>query len=196
MWPYFLRLAEEAESGLWGPQQVVWLERLEREHDNLRAALQWLVDQGRAELAARLAGALWRFWEAHNYLSEGRRWLETTLTMVNRVSHSLPEKRASVSIELRIKALNGAGILANDQGEYPCARELLEASLLLCRALGDKHGIATTLNHLAAVAWFQADHARHRAISEECYQLYHETGRSARHRQVARRFRRCGLDAR
>jgi non-specific serine/threonine protein kinase len=181
---YFLRLAEEAELALWGPQQVAWLERLEREHENLRGALQWSEQQGELELTARLAGALWRFWEAHNYLSEGRRWLELALNSfrlpiadcrLEEVDQSTIYNLRS-AMNLRVKVLNGAGILANDQGDYARARELLEESLLLCRAAGDKRSIAATLNHLAAVAWFQADHAQHRAISEECYNIYRELG--------------------
>ena len=75
---YCLSLAEEADVWLWGPQQAVWLERLELEHDNLRAALSWPLEDGpgegtsrRKEVALRLAGALDRFWFAHGHLSEG-----------------------------------------------------------------------------------------------------------------------------
>src|SRR5437867_1071258 len=78
---YFLRMAEAAEPELRGPQQVLWLETLEREHDNLRAALRWALDRREVETALRLAAALPRFWFGHGYLSEGRRWLNEALSI-------------------------------------------------------------------------------------------------------------------
>jgi len=68
---FFLTLAEEAEPRLRGPEDMEWLERLEAEHDNLRAALSWALERGEAEPGIRLAGALWRFWEARGYYGEG-----------------------------------------------------------------------------------------------------------------------------
>src|SRR5829696_5589621 len=77
---YFLALAEEAESGVEGAQQAVWLERLEEEHDNIRTALSWSLGQGGdAELALRMGAALGEFWYLRGYLGEGRRWLEEAL---------------------------------------------------------------------------------------------------------------------
>src|SRR5207244_4082998 len=72
---WFLGLAEQAEPELHRSEQLVWLERLEREHDNLRAALEWsMTEAGGAEAGLRLAGALRRFWEVRGYLQEGRGW--------------------------------------------------------------------------------------------------------------------------
>src|SRR5439155_21842661 len=76
---YYLALAEEAEPHLKGAQQVLWWRRLEREQENLRAALTWLIDQEEGELALRLSGVLWWFWNIRGYWSEGRRWLEAAL---------------------------------------------------------------------------------------------------------------------
>src|SRR5205807_2136443 len=75
---YYLALAEQAEPELSGSQQISWFERLEREHDNLRTALSWLLEQGSdgqsKELALRLGGALSQFWGIRGYVSEGRHW--------------------------------------------------------------------------------------------------------------------------
>ncbi len=78
---YYLALAEEAEPHLKGALQVQWWKRLEREMENLRAALAWLVGQGEGELSLRLSGALGRFWNIRGYWSEGRRWLEEALKL-------------------------------------------------------------------------------------------------------------------
>src|SRR5947207_760093 len=72
---HFLALAEEAEPNLTGEQRAEWLDRLEREHDNLRAALRSSIGAGDAPTALRLSGALWRFWHFRGHLSEGRAWL-------------------------------------------------------------------------------------------------------------------------
>jgi tetratricopeptide (TPR) repeat protein len=76
---YFLALAERAELELRGSRQVEWLERLERENDNLRAAMSWALDTGDTETAARLGWALWLFWRFHGHQREGRRWMEVLL---------------------------------------------------------------------------------------------------------------------
>ena len=112
---YYLVLAEEAERGSSGMDQAWWLERLETEHDNLRAALGWSLGGGGAELGLGLAAALWSFWYTHGHLSEGRRWLEGAIA-----ADSATTTRA------RAKALGGAGYIALFQGEYEAARRFLE----------------------------------------------------------------------
>ena len=76
---YFLSLAEVAFPELRGPHQLEWLDRLEPEHDNMRAALTWALERKEVELALRLGGALWWFWWMRGHNSEGRRWLEEAL---------------------------------------------------------------------------------------------------------------------
>ena len=128
---YFLTLAEVAFPELRGPDQLEWLERLEAEHDNMRAALTWALERKEAEVALRLGGALWWFWWMRGHNSEGRRWLEEALAIEGRV---LPEVRAM--------ALAGAGELATSQGNLDRAKEVCEEGLelLSARGKGDKGG--------------------------------------------------------
>ena len=112
---YFLALSEQAEPQLIGPRQAQWLELLEADHDNFRAALKWATN---SETRLRLAGGLWRFWAMRSYFSEGRSWL----------SGALARGRAE-SPRLRAKALNGLGFLATRQSDYQEASSLLNESL-------------------------------------------------------------------
>jgi predicted ATPase/DNA-binding CsgD family transcriptional regulator len=141
---FFVGLAEEAEAQLSGSDQARWLTRLQTEHGNLRKALSWLLGEGGdAELGVRLAAALWPFWFARGYLSEGRRWLEDAIL------RSSSEPGAALA---RARALNGAGSLATFQEEYDAAKALIEEGLVLNRELGDKEGVASSLSNLLGVA--------------------------------------------
>jgi tetratricopeptide (TPR) repeat protein len=117
---YFLTLAEEANPQFRGANQLQWVERLEAEHDNMRAALSWALDRNEVEVSLRLGGALWWFWSVRDYHSEGRHWLEAVLALDWRSS---PEVRAM--------ALAGAGELASEQGDYDRAQEACEEGLEL-----------------------------------------------------------------
>jgi tetratricopeptide (TPR) repeat protein len=146
---YYLALVEEAEPHLSRPEQAAWLDRLEREYDNLRVALRWCVKQAEAEMGLRLAGALWRFWFSRGHLDEGREWLTQLLALP--VSAECPAARA--------KALNGAGILAHYLGDYPAAQALHAESLAIRRELGDQQGIAMSLSNLGLVLRCRGDYA-------------------------------------
>jgi non-specific serine/threonine protein kinase len=143
---YYLALAERANAELRGPAQRRWLDRLETEHPNLRAALEWSLTRGEAETAVRLAASLGDFWYRLAYPSEGRRWLERALAA-----------SGGASPAMRVKALRQMGTLAWVQGDYPAAGALLVKSLAMYRELGDAHGIASTLNSLGNVAVEQGD---------------------------------------
>lgn len=161
---YFLALAERAEPEFQGPEQGGWLARLEAEHDNLRAALSWCVNErGDAEIGLRLAAALGRFWEIRGYWSEGRRWLDAVLG-----------NTGDASLAVKVKALNGAGLLAFQQGDYARAAALAEESLSLARALGDKRGTATALNILGLRACVKGDYTRAAALGAESLTLSRE----------------------
>ena len=119
----YLLLAEEAEPYFMCAEQGEWLDRLEREHENLRAALSWLIERDDRETALRLGGALWRFWWMHGHLSEGRGFLESMLPASNAVAASI-----------RAKALVGAGVLTGAQGYYMQAETLCAEGLRLSRS--------------------------------------------------------------
>jgi predicted ATPase/transcriptional regulator with XRE-family HTH domain/Tfp pilus assembly protein PilF len=181
---YYLALASAAEPELTGSQQAAWLERLEREHDNLRAALSWALECRAWELAARLGGALWRFWYMHGHLSEGRRWLESILDfrmqLLDLESETLDQSQIqnlkSSKMALRAKVLLGAGALAWAQGDYVRATRFYEASLAMYRELGDVMGIADSLNNLGVTVGEQGDYARATTLYEESLALRRERG--------------------
>ncbi len=166
---WFLALAEEAEPELSGPEQAAWLSRLEMEHDNLRAGLS-CYEQSREQSAEgleaglRLAGALSRFWYVRGHYSEGRQWLGRALA------------RTKPETANRIKALNGAGVLARCQGDYAGARALHEESLKISRQRADQSGMASSLNSLGVVAWSQGDYAEARALHEESLAIQRQLG--------------------
>ncbi len=203
---YYLALAERAELRLWGPEDAAWLERLEQEHDNMRAALSWALDHEESNLALRLSAALRWFWNMGGYYSEGRSWLEATLA-----------KDGRASTEARAKVLEGLGWLANQQGDldhaeatakeglrlsteaglgeivaadfedmlgdtarlrgnFEQAAELLEKSLALHRRANDTRGIVWSLGSLASVATDRGDYERAKQLYEEGLTLARELG--------------------
>jgi predicted ATPase/DNA-binding CsgD family transcriptional regulator len=138
---YYLALAEEIEPKLASTEQLQWLERLEQEHDNLRAALSWLLEKEQIELVLRLGGALWRFWYLRGHLREGREALERILL--------LPTGQTS---PLRAKIVYGAGYLAIGQGDYEQAEAHCREVLALFQEQGDRRGIAACLCVLGYIA--------------------------------------------
>jgi non-specific serine/threonine protein kinase len=162
---YFLTLAEDAAPALLGPDQEAWLVRLEREHDNLRAALRWSLAHDPA-LSLRLAAALWRFWSAHGYIQEGRRWLERTL-----------DTGAAECTIARVRALNGLGVLVWTGGDQDRARDLQNASLILAREIGDSWGAAAARGDLAIIEFDQnGDAARAREATEDVLRQFQALG--------------------
>ncbi|HEX5992547.1 MAG TPA: tetratricopeptide repeat protein [Thermomicrobiales bacterium] len=153
---YFLALAEKSEALLAGREQTRWLDLLEREQANLRAAIDWLRHEGQIEEALRLGGALWRFWWLRGDIDDGRHQLESLLAL-----------SSSVEPTVRAKALNGTGVLAESQGDWGTATRLHEESLAISRQIGDAHGVAWSLNNLGVVAINQGDYTRAQALLEE-----------------------------
>jgi predicted ATPase/DNA-binding CsgD family transcriptional regulator len=170
---FYLALAEVAEPSLTGSEQLAWLARLEREHDNLRAALTACKSLAAgAELGLRLAAALWWFWWVRGHLTEGRAWLETLLAQT---ATAMPSQHF---VQIRATALYRAGFMACLQDEYRRANTLAEESLTLFRSLNDARGIGWAHYVLGLVATFQGDHARAKSYAEECLLLFRALGDS------------------
>jgi predicted ATPase/class 3 adenylate cyclase len=159
----FLLAAEVAEPHLEAGDQAMWLERLDQDHDNLRAALQWFAAQRQVESGLRLASALWKFWFIRGYIPEGREYLADLLDLVALADEQVPPIPAAV----RAQALNEAGVLARYASDYEGARELIRDSLRIRRALGDPKGIADALANLGYVVLQQGDYAAARSAYEE-----------------------------
>ncbi|MDQ3694071.1 MAG: helix-turn-helix domain-containing protein [Chloroflexota bacterium] len=164
---FYLGFAEQAALELEGrSEQIVWLERLDREHDNLRAALTWSEQAAAgAEVGLRLAAALWRYWEVRWHVGEGSRWLAGALAR----SEGLPPV-------LRANALNAAGNLARDQADHGRAAAYHERGLELRRQLGDRRGIASSLNNLGVIARDRGDAERTLLLCAESRELYRAVG--------------------
>lgn len=161
---FFLGLAEQAQSELRGGQQKAWLDRLETEHDNLRAALAWALET-EPVAGLKLAGSLSRFWEVRGYFSEVRQWLERALAQASQVP-----------AEARAGALESAGFLAWRQTDHQRALGLLEECLRLNRELGNEQGVAKALRMLGNVASDQGNNERAWALYEEALVLARKAG--------------------
>jgi len=165
---YCLVLAEEGAIEQGETVGSEWLENFVREHDNFRAALDYLIETDDADWGLRLGAALFRFWERLEYLSEGRDWLGKLL--------KLPA--AAAPTRARARALFAAGILTVEQGDYLQAEALIGESRALSRKLGDKQGVAVCLNAIAVSARDRGDLALASSLSEENLELWREIGDS------------------
>jgi predicted ATPase/DNA-binding XRE family transcriptional regulator len=148
---YGLGLAERAEVELHGAHQAEWMARLEREHATLLLVLRWAQATAELCIGLQIAGALWRFWYSHGYLSEGRRQLEGLLTAMG--------DSDSVPVPVVAKAVRGAAVLAAVQGDYARAEILGDRGLHLYRQLGDVRGEAAMLVILGSVGHYTGDYA-------------------------------------
>lgn len=173
---YYLALTEEAELNFKGAEQTRWFTRLEQEHENLRAALSWLLEharmegqteegRGQAERALRLCVALFSFWYNLMYLREGWSFLEQAV-----------ELREGVVAPLRAKVLYNAGFLLWHLNDLERTEVLTGESLTLCRELGDTAGVARALTLLGAVAWLRSQYAAARVLYEEAAALFQQVG--------------------
>lgn len=163
---YFLEIAEEAERHLMGPESGAWLSRLDTEHDNLIAALEWA---GRGEgnppdADLRLCAALWLYWDMRGFLRESAR----------RCSAALDRPATTGRTLTRGTVLHGTGVLTRNAGDYPRARALFEEALAVRRELGDRSGEAFTLSGLGVLTMNLGDLPGARALFEEALAIRRE----------------------
>ncbi len=162
---FFLALAEQAEARLESAEQVQWMNRMEQEHDNLRAALEWSkMAEGTGEICLRLAVTLGLFWEVRGYFSEGRERLSVVLSM----------ETAKGRTAARAKLLARAAELAYRQSDYPATISFAGESLAICREVGDKQGAASALIKLGNAATEVGDYATALGFLEEALTIWRE----------------------
>ncbi len=173
---WYLDLAERSAEPIMGPDKRAWLDRLEVEHGNLRAAHAWFVERGEAEPAMRLVASLWRFWQMRGYLAEGLERVKAAIALPAAEDH--PETLA--------RALDAAGGIAYWMGDGPVASTYYERELEIQRRLGNRTGEAWTLYSLAFTNTYWSnptegrfepeDLARAREQMQEAVAIYREIG--------------------
>jgi tetratricopeptide (TPR) repeat protein len=173
---YYLALTEKAAPLLAGPLQAIWLDRLEHEHDNLRAALaRSLEHPSRPASALRLASALYRFWWMRGHVAEGRTWLARALDA---------DAAGSQTKSVRLRALKASGVLAPQQGDYREAETFFSASLALAREVNESVAIADSLYWLGSTLRWLGDHQRALARLQQAWEVAAVT--HARHLEIER----------
>lgn len=204
---WVVALAERAEAGLRGPAQGTWLDRLESEHDNVRAALEWAIDND-PETGLRLGGALWQFWKRRGHLIEGRNWLARVLAaapqipsrgraaallaagdLTRRLSDfdaatALLERSLVLYRELdeplgHTRALHFLGMTYQDCGKFDRGCGLFAEALTLARDIGAKSEMADALNSLGNLALDDADVEHAEGYYQEAHRFYRELGNKA-----------------
>ena len=163
---HFLASAREAEVNFWGPEQTLWLRRLNRELPNLRAGLAWSRDNEQVELALQLGGALLWYWHDGGHWTEARQWLESALEVAT------PAHRT----EGRAAALSAVGLCNWCLGNFVTARSQAEEGLAISRELGDRRGMGRALHGLGVLAAEQGDLASAHVLSEEGLSLAQAAG--------------------
>jgi tetratricopeptide (TPR) repeat protein len=163
----FLALAQQAQPNLFGRERKAWLDRLETEQDNFRAALDWTLSRGDARSAMLLGGSLWRYWQMRGHIHEGRSRMQQILAMTG--SHDY--------VEERLVALEAAGGLAYWQADMASAQVLYDECLDLTRRVGDKRRLANAIYNAAFPRVVNRTAiAEPRALLEEALPLFKEIG--------------------
>jgi predicted ATPase len=165
---FFLQLAEKAFTKSHSTEQATWFKRLEADHDNLRAALRWTLEQKAPQSGLQLAGALTSFWVSRNHEVEGRSWLEQVLA----------QPGAEARTRARAQVLRGLGILLIAQGDYSDAQRRLEESVSISREIGPAgtFDLAAALTQLAYVTLLQGNPGDTLELAGESLRLFQELG--------------------
>jgi predicted ATPase len=164
---YYLSLSEAAQQHISGAEQALWLDRLERDHDNLRAALEWSRSQASsAEISLRLAASLALFWEDRGNFTEARQ----------RLAAALSGPGASEPTHLRAEVLGVASVTAFHLGDYTAMAPLNQERLEIYTRLEDKRGMASALTHISRVATATRDYATAHSLLEQTLALRKEIG--------------------
>lgn len=166
---FYIALVEEAEGHLRGANQAYWLDRLDEELDNLRAAMAWSIRARAVREAVRLAGGLWLFCHLHGHYAEGSEWLERALELAG-----LSDEPGLAPY--RAKALLGAGSLSFLQCKYDAATIRFESALAQYKELGDKAGTALVMQRLGGVARERGDYATAESLHCQSFDLYEGLG--------------------
>ena len=143
---YFLYLTEKAEPRIQAAQSAEWLDRLELERDNLRAALKWSLEN-KPEVAARIATATRNFWLLHSHLTEGYKWMRAVYDLGG---DTLP-------VESRLKVLNSLGLMARFLGDHDAARDAYEQGMTAGESANDRKGVAVASRGLGLIAMHNGD---------------------------------------
>jgi tetratricopeptide (TPR) repeat protein len=165
---YYLRFAQQAAPALEGGQLSEWHRQLELEEENIRTALRWLMENDETELALRLSGSIWRYWQRQGNLGEGRRWLE----------EGLARGKKDVANEVRANALWGAIWLAYHQGDYVRANEESTEYLPLAREIGDPLHLRNALTGLGVTAVAQGRYEEGVAYLRESLEICRGVGKN------------------
>jgi predicted ATPase/class 3 adenylate cyclase len=216
---YFLELAELAKPELHARSSPVWFDRLQAEHDNVRAVLGDALEHGRADVALQLGGAVWLFWVGRGYWSEGRRWLESALAGS---TESDPHLRVDAlwgagllavwqgdlergrtaadelldlaaetnSIRVRAIGVHIAALVASQRGDWDHAAKLHAESAQLARELGDSWLLSVAVNNLGDVALNRGEYERALELFEESLAIGRERQDQDR---LARAFENLGF---
>ncbi|MDR7418952.1 MAG: LuxR C-terminal-related transcriptional regulator [Armatimonadota bacterium] len=164
---WFLGLARQAERFIWSEHQAVWFERIERVHDNVRAALRWCLDGGDEETGALLAASMHRFWFARGHIREGRRWGE------------IAASKRNISDRARALALRNLAFFLTRQGEADRAFALAERAAVLARSIGEPSVLAWVLHGLALAAAAADDPERAELANREMLEAARQSGDEA-----------------
>jgi predicted ATPase/DNA-binding CsgD family transcriptional regulator len=162
---YFLELAEGGEAKLTGPGQTDWLEQLEIEQDNLRAALAWALQRGDPETALRISASIWRFWSTRGRMTEGRDWVERALSASE-----------TIADPIRLRGFIAAAFLASDAKDFNAAVGWFRRSIALAESLGERMQLAKALDGLGTTTHALGDFAAAAEYHERAAHIGEELG--------------------